>query len=258
MQQVDREKKRVNFSWSWADLRGRLVKSSKDRAAPRARRWILAGLLGALSLGVPTSVQASAEAWLWAETRLPLASEEEFLTRTNLRLHTETRLSERAEGLEMAIVRVGPLFDVSDWLFVGVHGTAIAHESSAGVFTEEFRVELEPNFHGRLGDWTFNDRNRLELRARDGKSNLRYRNQLRLNYAPLGSRLLPFVWDEILLDLSHAQFTQNRLMTGLGWLTSASSRLEVGYIWRTRFGPHQPTLHDHIAAVSLFFQGSAR
>jgi hypothetical protein len=189
--------------------------------------------------------------------RLPVASVDEFPVRTTLRLWNDVRFNRRRDGLHQAFVRVGPLFDLTPWLFVGVHFTVYADKLATGAFDEERRGELEPNFHFRWGKFTFNDRNRLEYRWRESRDEFRYRNQLRVNYAPEKARWIPFLWDEILVPLAAEGWLQNRLMGGVGFMTSPSTRLEVGYMLRSREEPFGWE-HDHIAVAYLSYDGWAR
>lgn len=215
-------------------------------------------MIAALGLWcTPDEARADQELWLWSEMRLPVATEEEFPVRTTLRIWNDLRFNQRRDGLHQAFLRVGPLFDLTPWLLLGVHFTVYADKLATGEFEEERRGEFEPNFHGRWGAFTFNDRNRIEYRWRESGTGFRYRNQLRVNYAPEDAILVPFLWDEVLVPLSRDGWHQNRLMAGIGWVTSPSTRLELGYMLRSREEP-QGWEHDHIAVAYLFFNGWAR
>lgn len=204
---------------------------------------------------VPAAVRADSDAgaWIWSETRLALHNGSPSFPRTQLRLWTDTRFMGNADGLAQQFLRVGPLVHVMPWLFVGVHGTVYADRLATGQFAQEVRVELEPNFHGRLGDFTVNDRNRLEYRWRDTEARWRYRNQLRVNYAPEGSAWIPFIWDEVLIDLSGLGFNQNRLMGGVGWAFAKGTRVDVGYMLRSAKAVDAWN-HDHIGVLYLFIE----
>lgn len=226
-------------------------------APAEVRRVALAFGSAAIALLAPAAAHADQELWLWSEVRLPVASAEEFPVRTTFRIWNDVRFSRRRDGLHQVFVRVGPLFDLTPWLFVGVHFTVYADKLATGEFDEERRGELEPNLHFRWGSFTFNDRNRLEYRWRESGDGFRYRNQLRVNYAPENARWIPFLWDEVLVPLTEGGFLQNRLMGGLGFMTSPSTRIEAGYMFRSR---EEPTgwEHDHILGVNLFYDGWRR
>jgi hypothetical protein len=221
------------------------------------RRCSLATAIALGATALSGVARADQELWLWSEMRLPVASTEEFPVRTTLRVWNDARFSGRRDGLHQLFLRVGPLFDLTPWLFVGVHGTVYADHLATGQFEEERRAELEPNLYWRWGAFTFSDRNRLEYRWRDSGDGWRYRNQLRINYAPEGQTFIPFVWDEVLVPLFDEGSPQNRLMAGLGVSTTPSTRIEVGYMWRARHEAEE-WQHDHIAVLYLFYNGWAR
>lgn len=207
----------------------------------------------ALTVMAPGEAKADGEVWLWSEQRLPLTGSTTAVPRVSLRVFTDVRLSGRSEGLAQAFLRVGPLVHVTPWLFVGAHGTVYADRLASGQFAQELRAELEPNLFGRVGPFTFNDRNRLEYRYRTAGERWRYRNQLRVNYAPPGARWIPFVWDELLVDLSGDGVHQNRAEIGLGRMLGDRSRVDVGYLFRSRLESGQ-WHHDHILNLSVYVE----
>ncbi|APR80241.1 Hypothetical protein A7982_05588 [Minicystis rosea] len=202
----------------------------------------LSPLIGLAALLVSLPARADFETWIWTEIRVPLVrTEKPTFPRLDWRVFTDTRLNVRSGGLHQAFFRTGPLLYVSDWLFIGVHGTVYADRLlkpagnlQAGDFTQEVRAELEPNFFWRLGDFTFNDRNRLEYRHRSYEDRYRYRNQLRVNYAPIGAKWIPFIWDELLVDLSGKGVNQNRFDIGIGRMMSDQTRVDLGFMIRSR------------------------
>lgn len=206
-----------------------------------------------LGSAVTTTARADGEAWLWTENRVPIltTSKPEF-PRLDWRVITDFRVNQRSGGLHQAFLRTGPAFYPTRWAFFAINGTVCADRLPDGRFDEEARVELEPNFFGRFGDFTFNDRNRLEYRYRDTEERWRYRNQLRVNYAPSGARWIPFVWDEVLVDLSGLGFNQNRAEVGLARMLTDALRLDVGYMFRSREAAGDWT-HDHIVNLYFFF-----
>jgi hypothetical protein len=218
----------------------------------RRTRAVAFGLFAAL-LCAPRPARADGELWLWAENRVAVVkSERPAFPRVDWRVFTDVRMNGRNDGLHQSFLRTGPLFFLTDFLFVGLHGTIYADRQASGAFAQEGRLEVEPNLFGRIGDFTVNDRNRGELRERATGTRFRYRNQLRVNYAPKNAKWIPFVWDEVLVDLSGMGFHQNRLETGLGRVLGDGARLDVGYMFRSR---EEPTgwAHDHILNLYLFF-----
>lgn len=195
---------------------------------------------------------ADYEAWSWIENRVPiLRAKTPTFPRIDLRTFADVRANLRSSGLAQSFLRVGPLFYLSNFLFVGVHGTLYADRLKNGSFDQEARLELEPNLFGRLSDFTWNDRNRFEARFRESGTRYRYRNQLRINYAPKGAKWIPFVWDEVLVDLSGLGLNQNRANIGLGRMLSSHTRLDVSLMLRSR-EEAQVWVHDRAVVVYLF------
>lgn len=209
-------------------------------------------LLGLAALAAAPAARADYETWLWLETRTPVVrAPRPAFPRIDLRTFTDFRLNGRSDGLAQSFFRAGPLFFLTDFLFVGVHGTIYADRLPSGAFDQEARFELEPNLFGRLGDLTFNDRNRFEVRWREIEVRYRYRNQLRVNYAPKGARWIPYAWDEVLVDLSGLGLNQNRAQIGLGRMLTPTARLDVGLMLRSR-EEKDGWAHDRVLNVALF------
>lgn len=231
---------------------------SSTRAAklPRSTTAALPAMAASLAFAAvtmtPSPARADGEVWIWVENRVPIVrTDTPSFPRLDWRIFTDFRLNNRSGGLAQAFLRTGPLLYTTDWLFVGVHGTIYSDRLASGAHDQEARFELEPNFFGRFGDFTFNDRNRLESRWRDSGHRWRYRNQLRLSYAPRGAKWIPFAWDEVLVDLSGLGVNQNRLEFGLGRMLSDTTRLDVGYMIRSREDT-AGWAHDHVLNVYLF------
>ncbi|HSN96995.1 MAG TPA: DUF2490 domain-containing protein [Candidatus Nanopelagicales bacterium] len=209
-------------------------------------------LLSLAVLACAPAARADYETWLWVETRTPVVrAERPAFPRVDLRTFTDARLNGRSDGLAQLFLRAGPLFFLTDFLFVGVHGTLYADKLPTGAFDQEARFELEPNLFWRLGDFTFNDRNRFEIRFRESGTRTRYRNQLRVNHAPKGAKWIPYAWDEVLVDTSGLGLNQNRLQIGLGRMLWPTVRLDVGLMLRSREEP-AGWVHDRILNVALF------
>ncbi len=208
-------------------------------------------------LVLASTAHADEEAWLWVENRVPvIRTEKPGFPRIDIRTFADVRINRRSGGLAQSFLRVGPLFYLTDHLFVGLHGTIYADRLPSGVFDQEARFEIEPNLFGRLGVFTWNDRNRFEVRFREKETRYRYRNQLRINLAPPQWRTIPFVWDEVLVDLSGLGLNQNRAEIGVGRQIWPNMRLDVGFMVRSRKDA-SGWQHDGILNLYLFVDSTA-
>ncbi len=230
------------------------------------RSAALSPLVCALLAHAPVA-HADGEAWEQFEYRLPIVrTERPTWPRVALRVYTEAREAGRFSGLYDSYLRIGPLVWVAPFLVIGAHGTfegtrtaggcAMGASASCGQYVFEFRAELEPNFFGRFGPITINDRNRIEMRWRESGVRWRYRNQLRVNYQPVGAVVFPFVIDEVLFDLTQDGFNQNRATAGVAFQINPTTRIDVGYMFRSRLVPATAMStasweHDHIGVVTL-------
>lgn len=210
-----------------------------------AHGWRLVSVL--LVLLFPLRARGEGGAWLWVEYRQPVLNRPSF-PRLAVRTISDTRLgSDR--GLAQQFLRLGPWAQLTEWFILAVNGTVYADHLPDGRFAQEARIEIEPTFQGRVGPIVFADRNRTEARWRGDSFRGRYRNQLRLSYAPEGSRLQPYVWDEILCDLQ-AGCTENRLQAGLAVMLNGHIRLDLGYLMRSR-SHEDGWRHDHYGLAYL-------
>lgn len=201
---------------------------------------------------------ADYEYWGWYETRIPLVSKLPGTSEpVQLRLFTDQRFGLRYPGLGWQFFRLGPLWGVTPWCFIGTHFTTVAVQSAPSAFIQEYRGEVEPNFFGRLGDVTWNDRNRLEYRWRWNDAHFRYRNQLKLAYAPPGATWVPFIWEEPLIELNAQGFAQNRAEIGLGRQLTDALRFDVGLMLRSRANTTGGWDQDYVLNTYLYFAPKA-
>lgn len=215
------------------------------KSAVSARGWAALAALGTLSL--PAPARADWEIWMPVEVRVPvLRAPTPTWGRVDWRVIAEGRFSGRTEGLEQLFFRTGPVVYVTPFLFVAAHAT-FSVDALAGAapirMEQEVRGELEPTLFGRLGDFTFVSRNRLEYRWRQTFQRLRARTQLRANLAPAGWRVMPFLQAELLFDLTDTRtdgapptpgLGQVRTFAGAGLQLSPNVRLDVAYLLRVR------------------------
>jgi hypothetical protein len=201
---------------------------------------------------LPLAARADQEIWPWVDLRMPIPTGGGWAP-TQIHVFNDARFGTRYPGLGFLGLRVGPIWDVNKNLLVAVHGTVVAVQREPQVFLQEYRLELEPNVYGRLGVFTYNDRNRVELRWLDGVINWRYRNQLRVNYQPEGAVWIPFVWDEVIFDLSAGNLSQNRAEVGIGWQFMQYARLDLGFMLRTRRTTPSGWTNDQVLNIQLVY-----
>lgn len=224
---------------------------------------VLGSLVGLTTTTVATTAHADIEDWTVFEYRLPvLRQPKPQFGRMDWRFLSELRLAGRYNGIEQIYFRTGPLAWLTNWMFVGTHisvwGLGQANSMlPAGNYQlqTEVRWDLEPNFFGRIGPFTVNSRNRIEYRwFNTAPAMWRFRSQLRVNLAPQGWVVMPFVMDEPLFDLNLGQgFYQNRAHIGVGFQVLPNVRIDVAYMNRARWVPSNSTWDDdHAAWINVF------
>jgi hypothetical protein len=219
------------------------------RAPSRAAGLVAAAC--ALTLW-PATARADGEAWLWYEHRVALAGEPGSVPRASVRVMSDTRFNGRSDGLAFQLVRVGPILHAAPWYFVATHGAAVALRKPDGGFAQQFRWELDLNPHSRIGDFTWIDRNRFETVWTNGEPFYRYRNLLRVAYAPKGASWIPFAWNEVFVRFDGAGVNENRAVLGVGRVLGPAARVDVSYMLRSR-DAEPAWVHDHMLLVHVFF-----
>ncbi len=214
-------------------------------------------IVGVLALIVaPSAARADGEAWLWTDHQVRLVDGTPDVPRTNMRFTTNARLSGRADGLDFGLARLGPVFTIAPWLTTAATGAAVSLRSGGGAFVQEYRAELDLVPHGVLGDFTFASRNRFEYVWREAGPFTRYRNMVRVTYAPPHAKWIPFAFIDVFLRPTtepHLQETWAAL--GLGRVLGGGSRLDVAYMLRAREGNGGEV--DHVLWMMMFFGAPA-
>lgn len=205
---------------------------------------------GLLALtAAPTHAQ---EAWTLYEVRVPLAEGRSIVPNT-FRILNDYRYGPRYPWIGQALLRVGPMWEVHPNLALAANFTSNVEQKSPGQFEQEFRGELEPHLRWRLGDLSFNNRHRLEMRRFLTDTRWRYRAQLRLTFQRPDEVWAPYVSEEVFMDLSSGISNQNRLSAGLSYLFSPNARSDMGYVLRSRSLATGGWDSDHVLTVSLVF-----
>jgi len=220
-----------------------------DLARGLARLSALACALGVLL--APARARASGEVWIWHEQHVRLHDDSPAFPGTKLRLMSNTRLSGRADGLEFFLARGGAIFRTARWFSTNVHGTAVGIRSGTGGFIQEYRGEVDLVPHSRLGDVVVVSRNRFEYVWREAAPFTRFRPMLRFAYAPRGATWVPFLFHEFFLRPTDPHVQETWSAVGIGRVFDKTSRVDLGYMLRGRYGANDGV--DHVLWLALFF-----
>ncbi len=208
--------------------------NAADRQPPRgaaARRLVACAFASALVLGAPPA-RADGQVWTGLESRVR-ASDQRGLVPSYVRWVNESRFGGRKDGLSFLLLRLGPMWELHRNVLFNLNGVQLIEADRAGVLRPESRIEVEPNLRGRLGPFTSNVRQRMEVRWQRAEATYRYRLQVRLNYQPDGTRIVPYVSSEIFF-LTRARVGEVRSAVGLSFIASEHLRLDFAYVIRPR------------------------
>lgn len=214
-------------------------------------RQLQALLLAAVFLLLPSRAASAQQLWTLYEVRVPL-TEGRSIVPNYFRILNDYRYGPGYPWIGQALLRIGPMWDVHPNLALATNFTSNVEQTDPGVFEQEFRGELEPHLRLRLGDLSFNNRHRLEMRRFPTDTRWRYRTQLRLTLQRPEAVWAPYVSDELFADLTTGAWNQNRFTVGLSYLYSPNARTDVGYLLRSKLsgGAWES---DHVLTVSLVF-----
>jgi len=204
--------------------------------------------LGPLALSVFMASPAHAlEAWTSYEVRMPFDDAASPGPHW-VKLANDLRYGPNYPGIGQVLVRVGPVWEVNPSLTVATHFTTNAERAWQKPFSPEVRLELEPTFRWRWGDFRVSDRLRLERRIFQTESRWRVRNRVQFNYQPDDWTWAPFIWEEAFIE--DGQFNQNRVSLGVSLPAGPNASLRVGYLLRSR---EDAGTWDQTHALSLGF-----
>lgn len=213
-------------------------------------RLLSALLFATMFLVLPRPALAQ-EVWTLYEVRVPL-TEERSLVPNYFRILNDFRYGPGYPWIGQALLRIGPMWDVHPNLALAANFTSNVEQAEPGLFEQEFRGEVEPHLRWKLGDLSFNNRHRLELRQYPTDARWRYRTQLRLTWQRPEAVWAPYVSDEVFADLRTGAWYRNRLTAGLSYLYSPNARTDIGYLLQSELaGSTWET--KHVLLVSLSF-----
>ncbi len=216
----------------------------RTRIAPLA---VAAGVTAACALS-SASARASGEVWVWYEHQVRLHDPSPALPRVDLRVMSNARFSGRSDGLELMLVRVGPILHAAPWLAVATHATAVASRTATRAFQQEYRWEIDLVPHFRVGDVIVLDRNRFAYINRPGAPFNRYRQMLQLTYAPKGAKWMPFAFHEMFFPITKPELAETWTALGVG-RSVGGVRVDLAYMLRARFSGSGET--DHVAWLAV-------
>ncbi|MFH1864500.1 MAG: DUF2490 domain-containing protein [Candidatus Eisenbacteria bacterium] len=121
---------------------------------------------------------------------------------------------------------------LGEHLQIGVHYSRVDKRGGSGWSTEH-RPYADAELRFRLSGLGVQDRNRLEVRFRDGDRALRYRNRFRLSH-PIGDiGLSASVDDEVFVDLEDVELSKNRLTSGVEMRLGNGASLGVFHVFES-------------------------
>jgi hypothetical protein len=220
-----------------------------------ARTLAATALAVAASTATPAAARADGEVWLWTEHQARLTSGSADVPATNMRFMSNARFSGRGEGLDVALARLGPVFTIAPWFSAATTGAAVAVRSGTGAFVQEYRAEIDLVPHVKVGDFALSSRSRFEYIWRESGPFTRYRNMVRVAYAPAGATFIPFAFVDVFLRPTRPHLQETWSALGIGRVLGGGARLDVAYMLRTRDGSGGEL--DHVAWLMMFFGPAA-
>jgi len=206
-----------------------------------------------LFVQIPIKARADEQLWAVYEHRVPLMNSAPTLPRLSLRVATETIFSSET-ALQTALLRVGPMLDVTSWLYLAAHGSVLTNKVGS-TYEAQYRTELELNPYGALGRFKWNDRLRNEITfTSGGVPQYRLREMLRVSM-PLQSHpnWIPFVAGEVFITPTNKQsVSEIRNMLGIGYKFSNDTRTDFGYCLRNIYEARRWQIDHALFFVILF------
>lgn len=203
------------------------------------------GLLAFLGVVGMTSVASADDSGVYTKFDFKVGTS---VPNLKVRVTPEFVFTNSADGLRQVVTRVGPSLKLADWVTVGANGF-VAETSGR----QDVRAEVQPDLKFKLGDFHFNDRNRLSYRALDSAAGdrVQYANELRVNIEDDKCPVVPFLSEEVFVGSGYGGVTQNRATGGVGYKFTEQSKVDVGYMLRSH-NDNTPTWNqDHFLFLAL-------
>jgi hypothetical protein len=177
----------------------------------------------------PALAEGDHEYWAKAAFVVPVSANWRFSFEERLTFGDEAR---RLDDHQMDYCLT--YWGFADWLGVG-----LGYKQTFEKDDDDWRVEDRPLTNiilkTRIRDWAVVSRSRFEYRIpEEDPESWRYRNQVTIlspaTFTPL--KILPYISDEIFIDLDEADFSQQRLYGGCFIPLHEKIRLELFYLWK--------------------------
>ncbi len=156
--------------------------------------------------------------------------------KVTLKGENELRFGDGMGELYYDHIDTGIYYKATDWLDLGINYRHIWEKKARYKWAEEYRPHFNGVFKWQWWDLEFKDRNRVELRIRDGKEDKwRYRNKLTMSY-PVEIKdieVAPYVADEIFVDFHGTRLNRNRLYGGVQIKLYKHIKADIFYLWQT-------------------------
>jgi hypothetical protein len=179
--------------------------SHRERGGHRCRYFVMAALL--IVIGAANAGAAEGQYWGRAGLSVDAAG-------STFGLVLENRSEGEVADGYYASVAGGIERPLGEHLKVGASYARIDKKGGSGWSTEH-RPYADAVLRWKLSRLGVQDRNRLEVRLRDGDRALRYRNRFQLSH-PLGHfGLSASVDDEVFVDLEDVELNRNRVTSGV-------------------------------------------
>lgn len=214
-----------------------------------ARPWVAALLVFCLGM-FPARAGDDFQSWHTVSLR--------WLDTSAVRLTAAAHVRFVEDSSDFALWRVGQAAstELFPWLRAGVAYRYTESRNLTGDWRHQHRGEVQLTPRWQPGERvTLSLRNRLELRANEGASDLneRLRHRLQLNVATPGWRPLQAIYfsDEIIYDFDRREISENRAVPlGLNFRLQERANWRVYYQLRSKRGANDWT-HAHILGTGL-------
>lgn len=123
---------------------------------------------------------------------------------------------------------LGLSYKFYEWLDLGLNYRQIYEKKN--VWEEERRPHLNANLKWQLANFKFENRHRVEYRAKEQNSSWRYRNRLAVKFPSLLYKVNSYIADEIFYGFDTNSLTRNRLYLGSELKLGKNLGIDIFYL----------------------------